>query len=293
MLDPNRLRLLRELAHRGTIAAVAEALAYTPSAVSQQLSALERESGASLLRRTGRGVTLTDAGRLLVGHADTILADIECAEAALAAVDADTSGVVRLGAFTSALVPIVGPALRALAESDPGVKLEVTELDPARAPDLLRSGHLDVALVHEYDNAPSIVGSGIDLVSLLDEPVFLVTRATTTVPSNDLRHYESRDWLSGSVGTLCHAMTVRSCEAAGFTPRIVHHVDDFGAVLDIVEASDCVALVPALGITAVAGDVACTELPIRRRTKIACRRGSTAAPTFTAVGDALRAVVPS
>lgn len=287
MLDPNRLRLLRELAHRGTIAAVAEALSYTPSAVSQQLSALERESGASLLRRTGRGVTLTDAGRLLVGHADTILADIERAEAALAEVGAGPSGVVRLGAFTSALVPIVGPAIRALAKSDPGLSLEVAEIDPARVPDLLRAGDLDIALVHEYDNVPSVVGGGIDLVHLLDEPVFLVSRSDRA--GGRLGDHATSAWLAGSAGTLCHAMTVRTCEAAGFTPRIVHHVDDFGAALQVVAAdNNCVALVPELGLHSVPDQITSLELPVRRRTAVAYRSGSAATPAFAAVGKALR-----
>ncbi|MCL2534363.1 MAG: LysR family transcriptional regulator, partial [Nocardiaceae bacterium] len=137
MLDLRKLRLLRELAHRGTIAAVAEALSYTPSAVSQQLAALEREAGRSLLTRTGRRVTLTPAGALLVEHTEAILAGVERAEAALAANAPGLSGSVRLGAFPTALRTVVLPAMLEIGRAEPDLQLTVTEVDPADVPDRL------------------------------------------------------------------------------------------------------------------------------------------------------------
>ena len=151
MLDVRRLRLLRELAHRGTIAAVAEALAFTPSAVSQQLSALEREAGLPLLERTGRRVVLTPAGRTLVRHAEAVLEQLERAAAELAHARHGLAGPLRIGSFSSAARTMVPAALLALAQRHPGLEPMLSEIDPADVADAIRAGELDVALIHEYD----------------------------------------------------------------------------------------------------------------------------------------------
>ncbi|WP_054811930.1 LysR family transcriptional regulator [Nocardia arizonensis] len=287
MLDLRKLRLLRELAHRGTIAAVAEALSYTPSAVSQQLTALEREAGRPLLTRTGRRVALTPAGALLVEHTETVLADLERAEAALAATDPEPTGSVRLGAFPTALATIVLPAMRAIGAAGHPVEVTVTEVDPADVADLLRGGELDMALVHEYDNVPTALGSGIELEPLLDEIVYLAAPEARE-PGEAIRaHAESR-WIVGNPGTLCHTMTVRSCQAQGFEPRVAHRVDDFPTVLQLVAAGAGVALIPQLAVAEVPDGVILTPLPIGRRTRIAYRRGSRTRPTFAIVRIELR-----
>jgi DNA-binding transcriptional LysR family regulator len=288
MLDIRKLRLLRELAHRGTIAAVAEALSYTPSAVSQQIAALEREAGRPLLTRTGRRVSLTPAGTVLVEHTETVLADLERAEAALAASDTGLSVSVRLGAFPTALRTIVLPAMVEIASAEPELELSVVEVDPADVPDLLRAAKLDMALVHEYDNVPSAMGSGIELEPLLDEAVYLASSAAPEVPDDAVirSHFGSR-WIVGNPGTLCHTMTVRSCQSQGYEPRIAHRVDDFAAVLRLVAAGAGVALVPQLGVTDVPAGVVLTALPIGRRTRIAYRRGSRSQPALAAVSAEL------
>ncbi|WP_420879349.1 LysR family transcriptional regulator [Rhodococcus sp. (in: high G+C Gram-positive bacteria)] len=289
MLDVRKLRLLRELAHRGTIAAVAQALAYTPSAVSQQLAALERETGRPLLTRTGRRVSLTPAGAVLVEHAEVILADLERAEAALAVDGEGLSGSVRLGTFTTALETVVLPAMLEIARTESDLDLSVTEVDPADVPDLLRSGDLDMALVHEYDNVPSAMGSGTELEPLLDEVVFL---ASTSTPGGDgigvIRSHSESRWIVGNPGTLCHTMAIRTCQSQGFEPRVAHRVDDFAVVLRLVAAGAGVALVPQLGATDVPAGVVLTALPIGRRTRIAYRRGSRSHPAYAAVSAELR-----
>ena len=288
MLDLRKLRLLRELAHRGTIAAVAEALSYTPSAVSQQLAALEREAGRSLLTRTGRRVTLTPAGALLVEHTEAILAGVERAEAALAANAPGLSGSVRLGAFPTALRTVVLPAMLEIGRAEPDLQLTVTEVDPADVPDRLRTDQLDLALVHEYDNVPSTVGSGIELEPLLDEVVYLAS----STPLDEcgtavIRSHAANNWIVGNPGTLCHTMAVRTCQSHGFEPRVAHQVDDFATVLGLVAAGAGVALVPQLAATDVPAGVVLTALPIRRRTGIAYRRGSRSQPAFEVVGAEL------
>ncbi|MGW0021275.1 LysR family transcriptional regulator [Rhodococcus sp. NPDC003382] len=294
MLDIRKLRLLRELAHRGTIAAVAEALSYTPSAVSQQLSALEREAGRPLLIRTGRRVRLTAAGTVLVEHTEVILADLERASAALAASETGLTGSVRLGAFPTALRTIVLPALIELRRTEPGLEPTLTEVDPADVPDLLRGDHLDIALVHEYDNVPSTMGAGIELEPLLDEAVYLASQTAPEVPADAAiaSHATSR-WIVGNPGTLCHTMAVRSCRNHGFEPRVAHRIDDFAGVLQLVAAGAGVALVPQLAVTDVPEGVTLTALPIGRRTRIAYRAGSRSQPILAAVASELhRAAQP-
>lgn len=281
MLDVRKLRLLRELAHRGTIAAVAEALAYSPSAVSQQLTALERETGVPLLARTGRRVVLTPAALALVERTESVLAILQEAEAELASTV--LTGTVRIGVFPTAVPAILTPAVVALSTEHPSLDLMVTELDPASVPDALREESLDVALVQEYDYVPVVSEPGLQTEPLLEETVHLA--ALTDGPLADRRAFP---WIAGTPGTLCHALTVRACEAAGFTPRIRHHADDFGAVLALVAAGQGVAFVPDLGAVTPPAAVVLTPLPIRRRTHLAYRRGTGGHPAIAAARGALQ-----
>ncbi|MBF6289879.1 LysR family transcriptional regulator [Nocardia cyriacigeorgica] len=282
MLDVRKLRLLRELAHRQTIAAVAEAMNYTPSAVSQQLSALEREAGVPLLERTGRRVTLTPAALTLVDHTETILATLERAAADLTRATEQLAGTLRIGAFPSAVPTILTPALIALTGQHPGLEVVVTELDPATAPAALRTEAVDVALVQEYDHVPVPPDPALDTDPLLAETIYLAA-----LDDDPLPQHRDAPWIAGTPGTLCHAMTIRVCEAAGFTPRIRHHVDDFSAVLALVAAGRGVSLVPELGARTPPGNVVLSPLPTRRHTRLAYRRGTRAHPVVSAARAAL------
>src|SRR5580704_1525844 len=185
MLDVRKLLLLRELARRDTIAAVAEALCYTPSAVSQQLAALERDAGVPLLQRTGRRVRLTPAGAVLAGQTEEILALLERAAAGLAAARTGMAGPLRIGAFPTAMRTILPAALVALGRDHPGLELMVTELDPAAVPDALRSGALDVALVHEYEFVPAPRDPALDTEPLLEEAIYLASAGPPPVVGED------------------------------------------------------------------------------------------------------------
>jgi DNA-binding transcriptional LysR family regulator len=295
MLDVRKLLLLRELAHRSTIAAVAEALCYTPSAVSQQLAALERDAGVPLLQRTGRRVTLTPAGAALANQTEEILALLERAAAGLAAARAGLSGPLRIGAFPTAMRTILPAALVALGRDHPGLELIVTELDPAAVPDALRSGALDVALVHEYEFVPAPRDPALDTEPLLEEAIYLASAGPPPMVGDDTERedpvgsHRDSPWIMASPGTLCHTMAVRACQAAGFTPRIRHHADDFVTVLALVAAGQGVALVPQLGAIGPPRDVVLTELPARRRTRIAYRNGTRHHPPVSACIAAIRA----
>jgi DNA-binding transcriptional LysR family regulator len=292
MLDVRRLRLLRDLARYGTIAAVAEALTYTPSAVSQQLAALEREAGVPLLERTGRRVALTAAGTVLVEHAETVFAALERADAALAAARSGLVGPLRIGAFPTAVRTLLPGALVALGRDHPGLELRVHELDPADVPDALRTGLLDVALVHDYDYAPIEPDPALSTEPLLDETMFIATSRATPEHA-DLAGCRDAPWIVGTPGTLCHTVALRSCQAAGFTPRVRHHADDFVTVLALVAAGQGVALVPQLAAADPPPGVALVPLPSRRRTRLAYRRGARQHPLVAACVEAIRGSVAS
>src|ERR687891_2319708 len=154
LLDLRKLRLLRELADRGTIAAVAEALAYTPSAVSQQLSALEREAGVPLLEKAGRRLRLTDAGVALAEHATALLARAEQAEAELERVQGEVRGTVRIAAFQTAALAFLPDLLRRVADRHPGLRIEYVEDDAEHALPALALGEVDLVVAEEYEHAP-------------------------------------------------------------------------------------------------------------------------------------------
>ncbi|MEV0351674.1 LysR substrate-binding domain-containing protein [Nonomuraea sp. NPDC050680] len=284
MLDPRKLHLLRELAQRGTIAAVAEALSFTPSAISQQLSALEREAGVPLLERTGRTVTLTPAGHLLVEHAQDVLEQLERASAALAAVRSGPSGPLRVGAFPTAARVLLPPALAELSRAHPGLRPMVSEIDPADVSAALRAGELDVALVHEYDFVPPVTDASLETEPLFGEQMYLTDRATIADARDDA-------WIVGKPGTLCHAMAIRACQAAGFEPRVRHRIDDFDTVLAFVAAGQGVALVPRLAALAPPRGVTLTGLPLSRRTLAAFRRGYGEHPAIKAAVAAFHTAI--
>jgi DNA-binding transcriptional LysR family regulator len=294
MLDVRRLRLLRELDRLGTIAAVAQAFSYTPSAVSQQLSALEREAGVQLVRRAGRRVALTPAGADLAARTEPVLALLEEASAALAASRAQLSGELRIGAFPTAVRTLLPAALVQLGSAHPRLELQVTELDPVAVPDALRTGALDIALVHEYDYVPTAPDPALDTEPLLAETIFLAAAAAAAaaLPRRDgdpVRQCAGLPWIAASPGTLCHLMAVRLCQAAGFSPRIRHQADDFATVLALVAAGQGVALVPQLALADVPPGVVLTPLSARRRTLIACRSGAAGHPAIAACAAAIRA----
>jgi len=329
MLDVRKMYLLRELARLGTIAAVAQARFCTPSAVSQQLSALEREAGVQLIRRSGRGVELTAAGADLADRTEPVLALLEQAAAALAASRTDLAGELRIGAFQTAVRTLLPAALVALGTEHPRLELRVTELDPAQAPDALRAGVLDIALVHEYDYVPAEPDPALRTEPLLDERMFLASAAgeagqqppaeaveqpageageplageaeepraaknrDTAIGSDALVAARGQPWIVASPGTLCHLMAVRLCQEAGFAPRIRHYADDFAAVLTLVAAGQGVALVPELALAERPCGVTLTPLPARRRTLIACRAAASAHPAVTAGAAAIRAAAAS
>ena len=181
MLDLRRVRLLRELAARGTIAAVADALQFTPSAVSQQLAILEREAGVPLLERAGRGVRLTDAALTLVEHADALLERAALAEADLAAAAGTVTGRARVAGFQSVMLKLAIPAIEALARDAPRLRCELVEAEPEQAIPALALGDIDVVLADEWQHQPR------PLPPSLERHELLATRSTSSCPQRTRR----------------------------------------------------------------------------------------------------------
>jgi DNA-binding transcriptional LysR family regulator len=294
MLDVRRLRLLRELALRGTIAAVAQALSFSPSAVSQQLAALEREAGVPLLERTGRRVRLTPAGQNLARHAEAVLQRLEQAAAELVDARHGLAGPLRIGTFPTAARAILPAALTILAREHPGLEPMVSEIDPADVADALRAGELDVALIHDYDFVPQPAEPGLATQPLYSEPMYLASASSLEASDGQaIIRCEDMPWIAATPGTACHTMTIRACQAAGFTPRVRHHIDEFATVLALVAVGQGVALVPQLGAVDPPPDVVLTRMPIRRRTMTAYRAGADTHPAVATITAALRTAVPT
>ncbi|NUT95519.1 MAG: LysR family transcriptional regulator [Saccharothrix sp.] len=286
MIDPRRLRVLRALADHGTVTAAAQALHLTPSAVSQQLAALESEVGQELLRRRGRRVSLTSAGELLVGHANAVAAELERAQATLAGLASGTAGRVEVGSFASAITQVVAPALARLRVSAPGVVVRVRDVEGHASVPLLLDGEIDLAITEEY--RPRRDDGRLTRFPLYTEPFDVVLPADHRLAGRaevDLRDLAEDDWVATLPGNPVRDVVELACGDAGFAPRIVHTSDDFSAVGALVRAGAGVALVPRHALRG----VPVTGTAPLRRVFAAVRKGSEDHPLIRAVLDAARA----
>ncbi|GIF15988.1 LysR family transcriptional regulator [Actinoplanes teichomyceticus] len=293
--DLRRLRFLRELQERGTLGAVAAALGYSPSAVSQQLAVLEREAGARLFERAGRGVRLTDAGALLAGHARVLLATAEAASADLAALHDEVRGTVRVGGLQSAARRLLVPAVARMLAEHPRVRVEVRELELEQALPELRLGAVDLIVSDEYDGHPRPRPDGLVFEVVFREPLRLVLPAAHPlaedggpVPIAGLR---AAVWAASSEGTGHHAMVVGTCRAlGGYEPDLRHLAYDAEVQLELVRSTGAVALLPCLSLPGAdpalaVRDVA--EARVGRRLVVVTRQGPQA-PALAAFRAAVR-----
>lgn len=294
MLDLHRLRLLREVAGRGTVHAAARSLGYTPSAISQQLAVLEREAGAPLLERVGRNVRLTDAGAVLVRHAETLLLGVEAAEAELAAVAAGRpAGVVRVAAFQSAFMGIVVPAVRSLISTHPDIRVEATEIEVELAAPALRLQQLDAVVGDEYEGHPRAVHADLTREPLLRERNQLVLPAghpAATVDRVPMASLRDASWVASQPGTGHREMHIRVCrEFGGFEPDLRYSSDDFFTQMELVRSTGAIALLPDLVLTLPAPGVVArppAEGSVGREVYLLTRAART--PAIEAVAGALR-----
>jgi DNA-binding transcriptional LysR family regulator len=256
MLNVGRLRVLREVAQRGSFSAAAEALTYTQSAVSQQIAGLEAETGMALLERLPRGVRLTGAGRTLVEHAEGILARLEAAEEELAAFAGLRGGQLRMASFPTAGAALMPVAIAAFRAAYPEVELTLAEGEPEEVAPRLRAGEFDLALLFEFGAAeerPAPAGARgserLRRVELLEDPLYLaLPRGHRLAGKRALRLEELRGeaWVQTSRASPCARHVVRCCHAAGFEPNVAFESDDYQTVQGLVAAGVGVALIPEL-----------------------------------------------
>ncbi|MCI4061370.1 LysR family transcriptional regulator [Micromonospora sp. R77] len=291
-LNPWRLRLLADLATYGTVRAVAQRGNLSPSAVSQQLATLERETRTALLERAGRRVRLTAAGMLLAGRAREILAAMEAAEAELRRLADEPAGTVTVAAFQSAVQALADPALARLAARHPDVSVVLLELEPHESMPALRRGDVDL-IITTADFAGAELSPEIDLVPLATDPVVLVLppeHALTGAESVALEACAQQRWTFDVAGSYMSELSTRLCREAGFEPVVICRFNNYMLALQHVENGRSITMLPKLAVDP-RYRVVTRPLnpPLTRRITTAVRRPAASRPEVTAVLSALRA----
>jgi DNA-binding transcriptional LysR family regulator len=288
MLSVSRLRVLREVAYRGSFSAAAAALSYTQSAISQQIAALEIEAGMPLLERHPRGVTLNAAGQTLVRHAEAILAGLDAADAALASIAGLRGGRLRMASFPTAGSTLMPLAIASFRSSYPDVALTLAEGEPEEVVPRLRAGELDLALLFDFAGETER-HEELELSPLLGDPMYLaLPREHRLAGKRKLALQELRGeaWIQTSSSSPCARHVVRCCHAAGFEPRVTFESDDYQTVQGLVAAGVGVALIPELALSVVREDVvirAPAPSPPLRQVLAAVPRGAHLVPAAPAM----------
>ncbi len=292
MLDVHRLRLLRELHHRGTLAAVARALGYSPSTISHQLDVLEREAGVALLEPIGRRVQLTAEALLLVDHAEAVLERLERAEADLAAARGEATGTFRLATFQTVAHSLV---LDLLAQLDGGpLRLDVTHLEAQGALQAVLAGDFDMVLAEEFPGLPLRMMEGLEFDEVCRDPLLLAVPDAWTFGRDapELRDLASMPWVVETEDSPAHDWALRVCRVAGFEPRIRYRSDDVLLHVRLVEAGRAAALLPELVRRCGFSTLRLRPLPgvpQARRIFTVVRAGSSSHPAVRRVRSGLRA----
>ena len=295
MLDVRRMRVLREVAAQRSFSAAAEKLGYTQSAVSQQIAALEREAGATLIERNPRGIRLTDAGEALVRHADKILARLAEAEAELDAIAGLKGGRLRLASFPTAGATLVPAAVADFSRRHPGIELSLAEAEPDESLPRLKAGELDLVLV---DDGPLIRDEDeeLEITHLLDDPLYLVLAPDHPLARRRRIRFQdlaAEPWIAGTQVCACTRHLHATCAAAGFEPRQIFESDDFQVVQGLVAAGVGVALIPGLGLVGERPDIvirAVSAKPPARQILAATLKNGFRSPATAEMIDTLKRI---
>jgi len=298
IVDVRRLRVLRELQARKTIAATARALHLTPSAISQQISALSRHIGAPLLAPNGRGVRLTAQAQLLLEHATLVDAQLERARAELAALEQGALGRVSIGAFATAISGLVAPALARLRRACPGTRLMIEETEAPECFTRLARGDLDVIVTVDYALGPHRGDVRYHRRELLDDALWIALPREHPLArrkSIDLRALALEHWIVGAAQGPCREAGLAACAAAGFNPEVAHRVNDWSGLMRLVAAGCGIALIPRLALeVGPRDDLVVRPLsgrgPPSRHIYAAVRAGAERSPVVASVLSALIAV---
>jgi DNA-binding transcriptional LysR family regulator len=235
--------VLDAVARHGSVTEAAKELRYSQPSVSHHLRRLEGATGARLTQRVGRGIRLTPEGELLAGRAKEILGRLDAASVELAARVGLRAGRVRLAGFQTVLSTLVPKAAAELSRSHPGIELNLVDAHPAEGLKMLRSGHVDVALIFRDAGSP-LEDEEFRLTHLLDDPLYLVCDQ----PDQRVQDHRDSAWVGGC--ERCRAATITACERAGFSPRIAYFCDDTVVTQSLVAAGMGVAIVNGLALHA-------------------------------------------
>ena len=293
MIDVVAMKTLQAVDAHGSVVGAADALGYTPSAVSQQVKRLEKQAGVGLLERLGRGVVLTEQGRMLVDQGTRVLADLERIEAGLHAHTGEVTGSLRVVAFSTAMRGLVAPVARDLLAAHPRLTLRLHEIEPWEAVDQVAAGHADVGIVHRWGDVPIDIPGHVESRSLcfdvaeviLRDDHRLARRRTLTV-----RDLVDESWIATPENTICRQWLSRMYDGTGRLPRIAHQSMEFASHLAMVSAGLGVALVPRLGREPLPENTVAVRVcdPEPTREVIALwRRSRSASPAVAALAGAL------
>ncbi len=293
MLNLDRLRVLHAIGTHGSVSSAAEALHVTTSAVSQQMTKLERETGQQLLARSGRGVRLTDAGRLLSGHAERILSMVELARSDLEAHRGAAVGTLSMAAFPTAVRGLFPAALTALRREHPQLRPCVEEMEPDVSLPLLLRGDLDLAVVLDWYNRPLPLPGGLAKEPLLDDVADVIVPCGHPLADRDavgLEDFADDDWIAWPRGQFCREWLLFTLRGKGVEPRIVHAADEHLTQMALVAAGLGVAVSPRLGRGPVPEGVRVVPVrhTMRRHLYAVWRTDTDRRPSVRAAVEALR-----
>jgi DNA-binding transcriptional LysR family regulator len=280
MLDLRQLRVLAAVAETGSMTRAAERLSYTPSAVSQQMAALERQIGAPLLVRHARGARLTEVGRLLCDEAAAVDDRLRAAEREVRDLIELRAGRLRLGAFASAASRLIPDAITDFRAQHPEITLSLDILDPALAAEAVTSGRLDLAVVFDYPPGPTLDVGDLNQEVLLDDPVLVAVQPSHPCAGEhvvSVADLSTEPWIRDcGPDPMCRDMLDRYCREGGFTPTIAFEADNYLTIGRLVEAGVAVALVPGLAADQMPEGVILRPLApaVSRRVSVVTRPGS-------------------
>lgn len=278
-LSLHRLRMLQEFSRRGTVTRAAAALQYTPSAVSQQLSALEREVGVALFEQVGRRLRLTPDGRILAQHAARILSAEEQARTALERAQAVVTAELTIGLVATVAASLLPSTLRILRAQEPGISVRTREVSPEVALEAVSDGEFDMTFVLDYPETPVSLNLGLRSTVVAVEQLYLVTSKDQGVVDDpvDLADFATHDWIASGETTDFGRAFLTTCRRAGFEPRIRHQIDGQSTAMAMAAEGLGVTLIADLGLTPRPENAAILRVespPLRRLLLV--RRGSTA-----------------
>ncbi|MFI8076046.1 LysR substrate-binding domain-containing protein [Streptomyces sp. NPDC086033] len=293
MLNLERLRTLDALARHGSVSGAAEGLHITTSAVSQQMSKLEREVGQQLLAKNGRGVRLTDAGRLLADHAARILSQVELAQSDLEAQRGQVVGELRLAAFPTAARGLFPAAIAGLRSAHPGLRISSRETEPEPAVLAVIRGDHDLAVVLDWYNKPLPMPDGLVRASIVDDTADVAMPATHRHAHRsevDLEDFADDDWVTWGESEFCHEWLMHTLRSKGIEPRVAHRAQEHPTQLALVGAGLGVCVAPRLGRGAIPESVRTVPLrqSVSRHIYAVWRADADRRPSIRAAVEALK-----